>query len=50
MSHVLDGGEGGADGIEGHAPDVEDQRRPEVAIPTAAAQEPPAAKSFWQFW
>jgi hypothetical protein len=46
MSHVLEG----ADEVERHAPDLENQRRPEVAIPGGAAQEPLFAKSFWQFW
>jgi hypothetical protein len=49
MSHVLEGGEECADGIEGHVPDVEVQRSPDLAIPTASAQAS-ASKSFWQFW
>lgn len=48
MRHVLDGGEEGAHGIEGHAPDVEN--RGDVALPTATVREPPTARSFWQFW
>jgi hypothetical protein len=50
VRHILDGGEKGADGIEGHASDVADERRPDVAMPTAEARKSPAAKSFWQFW
>jgi hypothetical protein len=50
MSHVLDGREEHADGIDALASDAQEQGRPQLTIPATTSQQRPTGKSFWQFW